>query len=374
MFAMLNIPGVIATIKNGIENTIKFIKTTFMEIKRDIALTIYRIQTFSFDTIKWSFLAVLITLLTVILKNPLEFITRVFCAIIVSVAFVFYYLTTIPPFHWLAFALWFFFKYMVGLLLYTLVSGIIFVIIALVFGLVSILNFMTTGALNKMALCQTSPLAWHQIPSYQMKNYYERALFCKKPCAMGFAPDKLTGDICERIPLAQPNFCPQASVMRVLNHEMGMTETGTYSNYITTPTFMSKSPEEKEKLYINFFMERQKFFDSCDNTMRNYTSFANNVCANLDAIKANKINGLTDSEIGKLENICKQGFCNSQKRYAFCGVLNGDNSKTNSTDGLLKSITMLVIYTTMFLLLIFTTYKLVSSMKFADLPFTKKSK
>jgi hypothetical protein len=142
MFAMLNIPGVIATLKNGIENTIKFIKKTFMDIKRDIALTIYRISTVSFESIKWGFLGVLITLLTVILKNPLEFITRVFCAIIVSIAFVFYYITTIPPFHWIAFAIWFFFKYMVGLILYTLVSGIIFVIISLVFGLVSILNFM----------------------------------------------------------------------------------------------------------------------------------------------------------------------------------------------------------------------------------------
>lgn len=371
--AALNFPGVVATVRNGLQNYVIHIQNTVFETRKEITRTIFRIKQTIFENIKWGIISILIILVTVILKKPLEFITRVLCAIIVSVAFVFYYISTIPPFHWIAFGIWFFLKYMVGLLLYTIVSGIIFVIISLVFLVIALINFMTKGALNKMALCQTSPLAWYQVPSFHAKNYYERALFCKKPCGMGFAPDKMTGDVCERIPLAQPNFCPQASAMRVFNHDMGMAETGAYTEFLITPRHMSKKPEEKEQEYVDFFTKRQKFFDTCENTMKNYNNVAIDICANLDAIKANKINGLSQMEISKLERICKQGFCNSRKRYAFCGLLN-DSRTQMSLDGLIKSIIMLIIYITLFVLLIFMTYKMVLSMKFGDLPFGTKAK
>jgi hypothetical protein len=364
MVALLNIPGVMATIKNGIQNTVQFIKQTFMEIKKDIALTIYRIHTATFEGMKWVFLGVLVTLITIILKKPLEFITRLFCAILISIGFIVYAITTIPPFHWLAFAVWFFFKYMVKLILYTIINLIIFVIVSLVFMILAILNFMTKGSLNKMALCQTSPLAWHQIPSYHTRNFYERSLFCKRPCALGFAPDKLTGNVCDRIPLAQPNFCPQASVMRVLNHDASMTELGTYTDFILTPKHMSKTPQDKEQAYVDFFTERQKFFDTCDNAMKHYTTFADSICASLDAIKGNNINGLSDIEINKLIKICKQGFCNSKKTYSFCAILNNNADKI-TLDGLIKSIVMLILHVTIFAVLILSTYKMVSTMQFA---------
>ncbi len=374
MFAMLNIPGVLATIKNAIQNQIQFATKWLYNIKKDTFKVIFKNLEFAFDKVKWAVLAVLITILAVLFKHPLECSTQVFCAILVSIIFVLYIITTVPGIDWIAFGVWFFFRYMVGLIVYTIISGIIFVIISLVFMILALLNFATGGALNKMVLCQTSPLAWYKIPNYHQKNFYERSLFCKKPCASGYAPDRLTGDVCERLPLAQPNFCPQASIMRIFNKDAGMLENGTYGDFKLTPMHITKSPEVKENSYVKFFVERQKYFDTCGSVMKNYNGFASNICANLDAIKASSINGLDAKTINKLQKVCKQGLCNSQSRYMFCSTLDGDASTVKSGDGLLKSISMLVIYIVLFVMLILMTYKLVSTMKFKSFSFgTKKS-
>lgn len=315
---------------------------------------------FIFDKLKWIPVATLLSIITVLFRHPLEFITRVLCAIIISILFVFYIILTIPPFSWLAFIVWFIVRHVLILIGFTIVSMTIFCVVAFIFIIMAVVNGISGGALTKLALCQTSPFAWYTVPNYQDGNKYDRGFFCNRPCAAGFSPDELTGSICNRIPLAQPSFCPQAEIMRLLLKKNWAGERHIYANYVMTPSYFLKVPLLKEEEYIKHFDQMQGFFNKCNRRLGTFNNIALDICSSLDAIKELKINGLTNDAIQKLKEVCKQGFCNSRSRHVFCSSF-GDSKTENAGSGLLKAIIFMLGALVMFVFLVVMTFKFVSA-------------
>jgi hypothetical protein len=313
---------------------------------------------FLFDKLKWIPIGALIGIITTLFKHPLEFITRVLCAIIISILFVFYIVLTIPPFSWIPFIVWFFFKEVLVLIGFTIVSVIIFIFVAIFYGVIALINSATGGKLNKLALCQTSPLAWFTIPNYQYGNKYERGFFCNKPCYTGFIPDDLTGSFCERASLAQPSYCPQAEIMRLLLQKNAVGERHVYANYIITPSYLMKNPLEKEEDYITHFEKMQQFLTRCQRKLGGFNDISLHICASLDAIQKSPNNTLSNATIKKLKEVCKQGFCNSKSRYVFCGSF-ADSKPEQKNDGLIKSLIYLLVACIIFCFLMVYTYNFV---------------
>lgn len=344
-------------VQNALRNVLDNIRESMkmgMEVNKTVWDKIQWVTAFIFDKLKWIPVAALIAIVTTLFKHPLEFITRVFCAIIISIFFVFYIILTIPPFSWISFAVWFFFRHVLVLIGFTIVSLTIFGIVAIIFLLLSLANY--NGKLTKLALCQTSPFAWFMIPNYQDGNKYDRGFFCNRPCVAGYTPDEMTGSICNRISQAQPSFCPQAEIMRILMKKNRIGERHVYANFIMSPSYFLKKPKDKEEDYIKHFEKMQLFFNKCNRRLGTFNNISLDICSSLDAIKQLKMNSLSDDAINKLKEVCKQGFCNSKSRYIFCGsYVNSTTEKRR--DGLLKAIIQLVTFIIMFVFLLTMTYK-----------------
>lgn len=318
------------------------------------------LKSFLFQKFKWVPTATLISIATTFFRHPLEFLTRIMCAVFVSLLFVIYIVLTIPPFSWIAFSVWFFVTRVIVLIGTTLLALIIFGIVGFIFFILAMINGGTGGALTKIALCQTSPFAWFTVPNYQDGNKYSRMLFCNTPCMAGYTPDELTGEFCNRIPLAQPSFCPQAEVMRLLLKKNKSGERHVYANYMMTPSYMMDNPKDKEERYIKHFQQMQMFFDKCNRKLGNFNNIALDICGSLDAIKEQNMNFLSDDVIRKLKEVCKQGFCNSRSRHVFCSSF-AESKPEEQGNGLLKAIISMLTAIILFLFLIVMTYKFVSA-------------
>jgi len=299
-----------------------------------------------------------------IFTRPLEFIMMIIGGIIISIMFVIYKILTVQPLIWLPFIVWFIFMKVVVLILYTLVLGGVVLIISIVLLVLAVVNSMTKGALNKLVLCQNSPSSWYQTPNFHLGNKFERSLFCKTTCGVGYTPDELTGEFCTAVKSGQPSFCPQAEVMRIFTSFNRKDRTHVYANYnpLTNPMFNFLSPQEKETEYKNYFMQKQKFLNTCKNTLGNYDPMILDICSYLDMLKTTKHNRLSATDIQKLEEVCQQGFCNSKSRYFFCGKFDESKHVEKSTkSALVKNIVLLMILALVFMFMLVFTYQFVNA-------------
>ena len=358
MVLVVDPPGLAQRIGQFIADTFQKIVDRVLTISRNVSDKLQWVNDHIFEKLKWIPISTIFIIVITFFRHPLEFITRVLCAIVISIIFVFYIILTIPPFSWIAFIVWFFVRHVLVLLGFTIVSVVIFCIVALIFGLIALINAMSGGKLNQIALCQTSPLAWYTIPNYQYGNKFERGFFCSQPCTAGYAPDELTGSYCNKIPLAQPSYCPQAEIMRLLLKQARIGERHVFANYIMTPAHLMRPPKEKEADYIKHFEAMQLYLSKCNQKLGSFNGIAVDICSSLDAIKALKMNFLSDSAIEKLKEVCKQGFCNSKSRYVFCGSFS-DSAPEAQGGALMKAILYMFIAMALFILLLVMTYKFI---------------
>lgn len=305
----------------------------------------------------------IVKIIVFIVTNPFRFIVMVIGGIVMAIMYVIYKILSVPPIYWLPFIVWFAVMKVTVLILYTIVIGAVVLVICLVLLMIALLNALTKGKLNKLVLCQNSPTSWYQTPNYHLGNKCERSLFCKSPCASGYMPDELTGEFCNRIPTGQPSYCPQAEVMRILSGFSRRDSQHIYANYNPAKSFWFNfmTPEEKEREYKYYFLKRRGFLSKCSDSLSNYNPMILNICAYTDMLRKHKYNGLSPSDIKRLEEACSQGFCNSKNRHFFCGKFE-ESQVTQTGNGLIiRYIVSLLITAILFIFMLLFTYQVVQS-------------
>lgn len=303
-----------------------------------------------------------IGLLVAILKKPLEFILMLIGGIIMCIIYVLYKITVYPPLNWIIFLIWFWWTKVVFLIFYTIIIGVVIVFICFFLLIITILNLLPIpkkGWLNNVVLCQNSPDSWYKVPNYHLGNKFERSLFCKSACATGHAPDELTGEFCDRIPKGQPSYCPQAEIMRIITDFNRGDRKYIYDNYDTTTNvwYTLMTPADKETAYKQYYFNRRKFFNKCEDTMGTYNKMTLDFCSSLDMMKKMKYNGLTDKDIARLEKVCHQNFCDSRNRYSFCGKFGKNEKEEKSLSELIKQIVIFMLTAIIFMYILYVTYQ-----------------
>jgi energy-coupling factor transporter transmembrane protein EcfT len=280
-----------------------------------------------------------------------------------AILYVIYKILSVPPIYWLPFIVWFAVMKITVLILYTIVIGAVVIVICLVLLMIALLNALTKGKLNKLVLCQNSPTSWYQTPNFHLGNKCERSLFCKSPCASGYMPDELTGEFCNRIPTGQPSYCPQAEVMRILSGFSRRDSQHIYANYnpAKSLSFNFMTPEEKEREYKYYFLKRRGFFNKCSESLSNYNPMILNICAYTDMLRKHTYNGLSPSDIKRLEEACGQGFCNSKNRHFFCGKFEESQVTQTGNSLIVRYIVSLLITAILFTFMLLFTYQVVQS-------------
>lgn len=278
-------------------------------------------------------------------EAPIEFIMLAFSCVYLPILFVIYYIFYIPPFFQLLFLVWFIIMDVIPLLAYTVLYGAIFLIITLIIMLLSIVNFISCGKLNKMTLCQNSPKGWYTTPNYQLMNKYQRGILCSKPCLIGYHPDETT-DVCVKSPPGFPSFCPQSQVMRVYSNESNtMDRKFTFQQYETKTSYKygKSAPENREHLLKDFYLKKYKYLDICRENLQHYEFLPLTICSSLEMLQNN---GLDSKQINKLKLACRQSFCSGNSNYTFCQNLDptdGDTDK-NYWVRIIKIVLMMIVF------------------------------
>lgn len=304
-----------------------------------------------------------ITMIVRIVTHPFELIQTIIAGVIISILFVIHKILSYPPLIVIPFVIWFLVMKVLVLIIYSVIICGVLLLISIILLLISIVNYMTKGKLSKLVLCQNSPNAWYQIPNFHLGNKFDRSLFCKTPCATGFVPDEMTKSFCGAIKNGEPSYCPHAEIMRILSSYSRKDRTYMYPNF-STLTLSLANPKDKESELKKYFVRKQQYFQKCNSSLGNYEPLALSVCMHLDMLKATKFHGLNSTDILRLEDVCRQSFCNSKNKFFFCGgTVNGENSlnDNSTTSVLVKSIASLLIISLLFAIALAYTYNFTQS-------------
>jgi hypothetical protein len=180
----------------------------------------------------------------------------------------------------------------------------------------------------------------------------------------GYYPDGLTGEFCNKVPKGQPSFCPQAEVMRLFSKEASPLERHVYEDFNPASHFFFNfmTPEQKEIVYKDYFLNRRAFLDTCTKKLSTYRPLALNICSNLDMIQRLNLNGVSQRDISRMKQVCQQGFCNSRNRHFFCGKFSPIKDEDNKSSALIKNLVIFLITAIVFMFILFYTFQLVQQL------------
>ena len=250
-------------------------------------------------------------------QKPLEFIMLGIACLFLAVAYVIYYILSIPPFIYIVFFVWYLIFDIIPFVVYAIIMVILFAIIFVFSCLLAGINWMTNNKLSNLVLCQNSVTSWYTTPNFHMGNKFEKGLFCSRQCFPGYYPDE-TGFACAKIPRGQPSFCPQAEVMRLYS---GRTKDLNYF-YKDFPVrgnihYLMKSPEQREHTIKRHLMQKKDFLNKCQVAMQKYDYMPLNVCSSLDVLG----NSLDKNTMNRIRTVCSQAYCSSKDNYPFCAQM-----------------------------------------------------
>lgn len=250
----------------------------------------------------------LVELITDPLGSLFKIFGYIFGAIITMILTLLYIVWSIPPFHFIAFGIYFF----VFKILFTIVISLFYVTIFLCICIIAVplwvIDLLSGGLLRKITRCENTPFAWYQSPNYSEGNVYERQLFCKLPCHSHFKPHSL---FCKRQDIREPTFCPQAQIYRIYKG-LQTPSPLMMDKYNPDPTFFTKDADARNKIIKNFFTSKQRFLNKCTKAHGQEDEVVKGICANFDMHK------LSTSDTAKIKALCKQVYCESNPKEGFC--------------------------------------------------------
>jgi hypothetical protein len=263
-------------------------------------------------------------ILIMIFSNALHYIIMFFAGLAIAVLVVIYKILSLPGLIYIPIVSYWSVMDLAPFLLYSIVFTILFLVIAAFCLLLAFLNVITSGGMHNFLFCENNPAGWYKMTNYHMKNIYSREFFCSKPCLKGYAPD-VTGSFCERQKRTAPNYCPQASVMRIFTGDGRKDRKVGYSAFNTAinMNYRTSMPIEREKMLKEHFISMKKYMESCNDGLNRYNGVTKTICANIDVIEKYNLYGFKKNDIERMKLACAQSFCNSVNSYPFCANLSG---------------------------------------------------
>lgn len=272
-----------------------------------------------------------------LVTRPLDMLMYIFKMVIGLVVglvlIVLYTLLTLPPFIYIIYGLYFFVvnivvnavfsAFWIGLFAVFALQSVVIWAIDLMFSAMT--GFKSHSFLVWFVRCENLPNIWHTRANFVEGNKFTRSFSCQRPCASRFTPNQFT---CSRIYEQQPSFCPQAQVARI--YQGIPTKAGPYhmENFKPSIYYHSKTKEEKQDEVRRFYEKRQDFLEKCGKMNEPYVDYVKNICANYDTIK------LPDESLRpQLEIVCKQVFCDGNKKQDFCHKFKSPVESKNISKG-----------------------------------------
>lgn len=211
----------------------------------------------------------------------------------------------------------------------TIIWTALYVIMAVVYLVLTILDFATAGGVLKLLRCENLPSDWHTRPGFAQGNMYVRSFFCSCPCYKGFVPSFI---FCKRIKKTEPAFCPQQTIYNSFNafeNEKNKSPAAlrgkTVYEYIpNTEYYLKMDDHQRQKLWIEVFNDKNEFLDQCSSGLSPFDNMTSSMCKHFGEINdqlekkiASQI-PLTSEEketksfCDKILRVCRSAYCDEQ--------------------------------------------------------------
>jgi hypothetical protein len=145
----------------------------------------------------------------------------------------------------------------------TILWTALFVLIAVVYLVLYILDTVTGGAVFTLLRCENLPSAWHLNPNYARGSHYKRTFMCSGPCAKRFAP---VDSFCVRTKDFEPSYCPQQLIYSAYEEYQKLLDEKPLSMNFKPDVsyFVKMNAEEKHALWREIHQARIDFTKTCD--------------------------------------------------------------------------------------------------------------
>jgi|UniRef100_A0A6C0BFJ0 hypothetical protein len=297
-------------------------------------------------------------IIIMIFTDFLKYVMMAIAAIFIGLLIVLHKLLAVPGIYHIPMGLFWWFTAFIPWWITTVVYVALSLVILIFCLLLTIINFMSAGSLQNLIFCENSPTAWYKTVSHHLNNQFNRGFMCSKPCREGFAPSA-SGMFCIRNPKSQPDYCPQAQVMRLYTGVGRKDSKYIFPDFNTTLNmkYRTSMPADRETMLKEHFIQRQRFLETCNDKFKDLDYITLGICSNLDIIEKDNLYGLTKPEIGKLKNVCAQAFCTANKTYPFCAALSDLGAEDDEI--LLKMLVKFAISIIVFVIIFVTLVKIV---------------
>ena len=288
-----------------------------------------------------------------IFSNALQYVIMILAALAIALLLVIYKILSITGLDWICIGIYWFIMVFVPFVIYAVVFTLLFGIIFVFCLILALLNAITSGGMKNFLFCENNPAGWYKMANYQLRNIYSREFFCSKPCLRGYAPDA-SGSFCEKQKRAAPNFCPQASVMRLFTATGRKDRKVGYSQFNdkVNMNYRTSMPIQREKMLKDHFIGMRKYMEACNDKLKTYDGVTKSICASVDTIEKYNLYGMKKNDINRLKVACAQSFCNSVNSYPFCANLSGISQDADEL--LIKMLVKFFISVIIFLIVILT--------------------
>jgi hypothetical protein len=200
----------------------------------------------------------------------------------------------------------------------TVAWAILFILFAIFYALLCILDLPFGGAIMRALRCENLPDAWTKISNWHKGNAYTRTFFCSSQCGKGFYPGDLS-PFCWRQDSKEPLFSAQQVIYNSFAKANFINDNNNekliYSYKPGIKYYTSLTEEQKKNLWSDVFKGRYAYISECNHAYSDFKPLNISICSYFNDVNNTDI---PDDIKIKLKDLCQSAFCKQSSDYDFC--------------------------------------------------------
>jgi hypothetical protein len=215
-------------------------------------------------------------------------------------------------------------------LAFTIVWTAVYLLVAVVYLILQMLDKPTNGLIFKMLRCENLPNAWHLKPGFAKDNIFQRKFFCQYTCGKRYFP---SGYKCEKLPQYEPSYCPHQLIFNAYDKRYSELQSNPFIHQYkpTIDYYLKKTDAARKAIWSDVYENRHEFMQQCSEKMAPYNHVTHKMCHVLaDDEKFKKSN---PDEYEKIMSLCDLTYCkNDADKSKFCKHTSDTSNDKNKHD------------------------------------------
>ena len=193
---------------------------------------------------------------------------------------------------------------------------------AILYFILGLLDVFTGGVIMKMLRCENRPDSWAFTPNWMRGNKFTRSFFCSRACIKRYYPD-YTGFLCVRQSRDEPTFAPQQVIYQTwknMEYINNVVDKIMYSHKPKKDYFINMTDDERREMWNEVYSQQVDYMKETQSGFSFYDPMISAMC--LEMTNDDNKNIPEDTK-AKIKNLCSSCYCTtgSRKKLEFCKII-----------------------------------------------------